>query len=67
MGACEPAPGIQLRFPQVGYRQGLCGQRALVRWEVDTIFGFDTEHAALDWIEEKSAAWVRDQKQPIKN
>jgi IS1 family transposase len=46
------------------------GYSVSVLWrggEVDTIYGFDTEYAALDWIKEKSAAWVRDQKQPVKN
>ena len=36
--------------------------------EVDTIWGFETEHDALCWIKEKSAAWVHGQKQlPVKN
>ena len=30
--------------------------------KADTIYGFDTEDAVLDWIKEKSGAWVRDQK-----
>lgn len=30
--------------------------------EIDTIYGFDTEHAALEWIREKSAAWLLEQK-----
>ncbi len=35
--------------------------------EVDTIFGFETEHDALGWIREKSAIWLRDQKQVVNN
>jgi hypothetical protein len=36
--------------------------------EVDTIYGFDTEHDALGWIREKSAIWLREQKAlPVKN
>jgi hypothetical protein len=26
--------------------------------EIDTIYGFETEHCALEWIKEKSAAWL---------
>jgi hypothetical protein len=26
--------------------------------EFDTIFGFDTEHDTLEWIREKSQAWL---------
>jgi hypothetical protein len=29
---------------------------------VDTIYGFETEHAALDWIKEKSQDWLLDNK-----
>ena len=37
------------------------GHSVSVIWrggEVDSIFGFETEHAALEWIREKSQAWV---------
>lgn len=30
--------------------------------EIDTIYGFDTEHAALEWIKDKSAAWLVENK-----
>jgi hypothetical protein len=30
--------------------------------EVDTIFGFETEHDARSWIREKSQAWLLEQK-----
>jgi IS1 transposase len=46
------------------------GYSVSVLWrggEIDTIWGFETEHAALDWIKEKSAAWLLDQKQNVKN
>jgi len=42
------------------------GYSVSVLWrggEVDTIFGFETEHAALGWIGEKSAIWLREQRQ----
>jgi hypothetical protein len=37
------------------------GHSVSVMWrggEVDTIFGFESEHAALEWIREKSLAWL---------
>lgn len=46
------------------------GYSVSVLWrggEVDTIFGFETEHAALDWIKEKSAGWVQEQKRSVNN
>jgi hypothetical protein len=44
------------------------GYSVSVLWqggEVDTIFGFDTEHAALEWIRDKSSAWVNSSKKAI--
>lgn len=44
------------------------GYSVSVLWrggEVDTIYGFDTEHAALEWIREKSAAWIIEQKKEV--
>jgi IS1 family transposase len=41
------------------------GYSVSVLWrggEIDTIYGFDTEHDALAWITEKSAIWLREQK-----
>jgi hypothetical protein len=41
------------------------GYSVSVLWrcgEVDTIYGFDTEHAALEWIREKSQAWLLEAK-----
>jgi IS1 family transposase len=37
------------------------GYSVSVLWrggEIDTIYGFETEHAALEWVREKSAAWL---------
>jgi IS1 family transposase len=34
--------------------------------EIDSIYGFETEHDALGWIREKSAIWLREQKQITK-
>jgi hypothetical protein len=30
--------------------------------EIDTIWGFDTEYDALEWIREKSVAWLLQQR-----
>ena len=41
------------------------GHSVSVMWrggEVDTIFGFEKEPDALQWIKEKSQAWLIDQK-----
>jgi hypothetical protein len=41
------------------------GHSVSVVWrggEVDTIFGFEKEADALDWIKEKSQAWLLAQK-----
>jgi hypothetical protein len=43
------------------------GYSVSVLWrggEVDTIFGFEREHDALEWIREKSAVWLNQQKRP---
>jgi IS1 family transposase len=40
------------------------GHSVSVLWrggEIDTIFGFDTEHDALEWIREKSQGWLAEQ------
>jgi len=40
------------------------GHSVSVLWrggEVDSVFGFESEHAALDWIREKSQAWLLNQ------
>jgi hypothetical protein len=39
------------------------GYSVSVLWrggEIDTIYGFETEHDALGWIREKSQRWLRD-------
>ncbi len=39
------------------------GYSVSVLWrggEIDTIYGFETEHDALEWIKEKSQSWLRD-------
>jgi hypothetical protein len=41
------------------------GYSVSVLWrggEIDTIYGFETEHDALGWIRERSAAWLREQR-----
>ncbi|WP_316214954.1 MULTISPECIES: helix-turn-helix domain-containing protein [unclassified Bradyrhizobium] len=41
------------------------GYSVSVLWrggEVDTIYGFETEHAALEWIREKSQGWLLENK-----
>ncbi len=41
------------------------GYSVSVLWrggEIDTIYGFEREHDGLEWIREKSAAWLREQK-----
>ncbi len=41
------------------------GYSVSVLWrggEVDSIYGFDTEHDALGWIREKSAGWLIEKK-----
>ncbi|WOH80656.1 IS1 family transposase [Bradyrhizobium sp. BEA-2-5] len=41
------------------------GHSVSVLWrggEVDSIFGFASEHEALEWIREKSQAWLKDQR-----
>ena len=41
------------------------GHSVSVLWrggEVDTVFGFDSENAALEWIREKSQAWLLENK-----
>jgi IS1 family transposase len=41
------------------------GYSVSVLWrggEVDTIYGFESEFAALEWIKDKSQAWLLDQK-----
>jgi hypothetical protein len=40
------------------------GHSVSVLWrggEVDTIFGFESEHDALEWIREKSQGWLLEQ------
>ncbi|WP_439925701.1 IS1 family transposase [Nitrobacter sp. JJSN] len=46
------------------------GHSVSVLWrggEVDSIFGFDKETDALEWIRTKSQGWLLDQKRPVKN
>ena len=41
------------------------GYSVSVLWrggEVDSIYGFETEYDALEWIREKSALWVHNQR-----
>ena len=41
------------------------GYSVSVLWhggEVDTIYGFETEHDALEWIKGNSATWMLEQK-----
>lgn len=43
------------------------GHSVSVMWrggEVDTIFGFEKEADALQWIKEKSQAWLLEQRRP---
>jgi hypothetical protein len=35
--------------------------------EVDTVFGFEKEADALDWIKTRSQSWHLDNKRPVKN
>jgi IS1 family transposase len=42
------------------------GYSVSVLWrggEIDTIYGFQTEHDALDWVKEKSQKWMWDRRQ----
>jgi IS1 family transposase len=46
------------------------GHSVSVLWrggEVDSIFGFEKEADALEWIRTKSQGWLLDQKRPVKN
>jgi hypothetical protein len=55
--------GISIRDPAVRHREK--GIRVSVFWrggEVDTIFGFEEEADALQWIKEKSLGWLVEQK-----
>jgi IS1 family transposase len=41
------------------------GYSVSVLWrggEIDTIYGFETEHGALEWVREKSQPWLLEQK-----
>ena len=43
------------------------GHSVSVMWrggEVDTIFGFEKEADALEWIKQKSQAWIVEQRKP---
>jgi hypothetical protein len=46
-----------------GYSVAMLGRGG----EADTIWGFETEQDALDWIRDKSAIWLRDQKRVVNN
>ena len=35
--------------------------------EFDTVFGFDSENEAIDWIKNKSKAWVKENKRVAKS
>ena len=44
------------------------GYSVSVLWrggEVDTIYGFEREHDALEWIREKSQGWLLDQRRSL--
>lgn len=46
------------------------GHSVSVMWrggEVDSIFGFNKEADALEWIRTKSQGWLGDQKRLVKN
>jgi hypothetical protein len=46
------------------------GHSVSVMWrggEVDTIYGFESEDGALQWIKEKSQGWVLSQRESNKN
>jgi hypothetical protein len=51
-------------YPDSGYAIGK-GHSVSVVWrggEVDTIFGFEKEADALEWIKKKSQGWLLDNK-----
>jgi hypothetical protein len=56
--------GPEYQFVVRQYKIGK-GHSVSVLWrggEVDTIFGFDKEHEALEWIKNKSQAWLIERK-----
>ena len=58
MGVSEFQAGISIRGPAIRNREG---HSVSVMWrggEVDTIFGFEKEADALQWIKEKSQGWL---------
>jgi hypothetical protein len=53
---CKPEYDLVVRKYDIGK-----GYFASILWrggEVDTIYGVETEHAALDWIRTESQAWM---------
>jgi hypothetical protein len=62
MRASELQAGISIRGAPVRNREG---HSVSVLWrggEVDTIFGFEKEADALQWIKEKSQGWLLEHK-----
>jgi hypothetical protein len=61
-GVSELQAGISIRGAPVHDREGAFCRLMWRGGGVDTIFGFEKEADAPQWIKEKSQAWLIDQK-----